>query len=327
MADSACWKITIVVLVAVGACRPGDQQATDRTAATVRQNGGTKTSPAEWDAAAWKPPAVATLNDDSLGRAVRRGLALLTATHDSLPRFVGGNLNCTSCHLEEGRRATAAPLSGVFARFPKYLDRTGAVIPLEDRVNYCFTRSLAGSRLPNDSREMQDIVAYLAFLSRGVPVGSHIAVEGMPQMPKLVGDTPRGATLFASNCVRCHGPDGVGIANVPALWGPKSFSVGASMAREERAASFIRHNMPFDKPGTLTDQDAFDIAAYVTAKARPDSPGKEHDWPLGGAPADVPYDTKGHSAFRPPPLLPRRDRGGAIVPAPRPVSATAASVR
>ena len=99
MADSACWKIAIVVLVAVGACRPGDQQAADRTAATVRQNGGTKTSPAEWDAAAWKPPAVATLNDDSLGRAVRRGLALLTATHDSLPRFVGGNLNCARQRL------------------------------------------------------------------------------------------------------------------------------------------------------------------------------------------------------------------------------------
>ena len=28
----------------------------------------------------------------------------------------------------------------------------------------------------------------------------------------------------------------------------------------ERAASFIRHNMPFDRPGTLTDQQAFDVA-------------------------------------------------------------------
>src|SRR2546421_6384634 len=86
--------------------------------------------------------------------SVYRGLALMTHTRDSLPAYVGGNLNCVSCHLDEGRRPNAAPLSGVFARFPKYLDRSGAVIPVEDRVNYCFTRSLAGSKLPVDSREM-----------------------------------------------------------------------------------------------------------------------------------------------------------------------------
>ena len=97
------------------------------------------------------------------------------------------------------------------------------------------------------------------------------------------------------------------------------------MARLERAASFVRHNMPFDQPGTLTDQQAFDVASYVNAKARPDSPGKESDWPAGGAPADVPYGTKGHTAYQPPPLLPRRDVAGAVVPAPRAASASARS--
>ena len=104
---------------------------------------------------------------------------------------------------------------------------------------------------------------------------------------------------------------------IPALWGPKSFSIGASMARVERAASFIRRNMPFDRPGALNDQQAFDIAAYITAMPRPDSPGKEDDWPNGGAPSDVPYDTKGHKAFRPPKVLPRTTNpAAAIVTAP-----------
>lgn len=265
----------------------------------------------------WSPPAVDSTPDDPYGAAVYRGLALLTHTRDSLPRFVGANLNCTSCHLDEGRRANAAPLAGVFARYPRFIDRAAAVVPIEDRINYCFTRSLAGSRLPNDSREMQDIVAYLAYISRGVPVGGHVTGEGMPKMPALTGDSVAGHTLFTENCARCHGPDGAGIGPAPALWGPKSFSIGASMARPERAASFIRHNMPFDKPGTLTDRQSFDIASYITAMARPDLPGKDRDWPNGGTPADVPYDTKGHKASRPPKLIPRPgDPASAIVDAP-----------
>jgi thiosulfate dehydrogenase len=277
-----------------------------------------------WDSTAWRPPSVADLHGDSLSNAIRRGMALVTATADSLPGFVSGNLSCTSCHLDGGRRATAAPLTGVFARYPKYIERTGAVVSMQDRVNYCMTRSLSGTRLPNDSREMQDIVAYLAFMARGVPVGAGLPAQGMPVMPKLEGDTARGDSVYRVACARCHGADGAGIGalRAPALWGPKSFSIGASMARRERAASFIRHNMPFDRPGTLTDQEAFDVAAYITAKPRPDMPNKANDWPFGGAPADVPYATKGHEAFHPPPLLPRKNPSEAVVPMPPRASAT-----
>ena len=132
-------------------------------------------------------------------------------------------------------------------------------------------------------------------------------------MPDLIGDSARGRALFVDNCARCHGNDGAGLGSIPALWGSRSFSIGASMARQERAASFIRHNMPFDRPGTLTDQQAFDVAAYVTAMTRPDSPGKENDWPRGGAPADVPYDTKGHKAYKPPKVLPRTTNAAAAI--------------
>ena len=78
----------------------------------------------------------------------------------------------------------------------------------------------------------------------------------------------------------------------PPLWGPQSFNVGAGMARLRTAAAFIRHNMPFDRPGSLTDQQAIDVAAYVVAQPRPDFAGKERDWPEGGAPPDVAYQTE-----------------------------------
>jgi thiosulfate dehydrogenase len=302
-----------VVAGLVSACSL--QEASNRvdSTAAVTQRPSTR----GWNPDTWTAPVVDSTPDDPFETAVYRGLALLTHTRDSLPQYVGGGLNCTSCHLDEGRRVNAAPLIGAFARFPKYMDRSGAVVPIEDRVNYCFTRSLAGSKLPPDSREMQDIVAYLAFISTDVPTGSHVRGEGLAKMPALTGDSAKGRRLFTDNCVRCHGNDGAGLGPIPALWGPQSFSIGASMARVERAASFIRHNMPFDRPGTLTDQQSFDVAAYITSMTRPDSPGKESDWPNGGTPADVPYDTKGHKAFHPPKVLPRTTNpAAAIVAAP-----------
>lgn len=302
------------------ACRQADPQ--DRAPVSLS---GSATRAVAWDPSAWRPPTLTELPTDSLGAAIRLGRALIIATADSLPQFVGGNLNCASCHLDEGRRGTAAPLTGVFARYPKYVDRTGAVVSMQERVNYCLTRSLGGRRLPNDSREMQAILAYLAFMSRGVPVGAHLSVEGIPKLPSSVGDTVRGAEVYRTVCARCHGAEGAGMTNVaklpgvkvPALWGASSFSIGASMARLERAAAFVRYNMPFDAPGTLTDRQAYDVAAYITSKPRPDMPDKANDWPLGGAPADVPYDTKGHKAFRQPPLLPRANATEGYVPAPR----------
>jgi thiosulfate dehydrogenase len=145
--------------------------------------------------------------------------------------------------------------------------------------------------------------------------------EGLRTMPvSLSGDRARGQTVFNTKCLACHGADGQGNPaippSVPPLWGPKSFSVGASMARQGKAASFIWHNMPYGAGKTLTPQEAFDVAAYITAKPRLDSPGKEQDWPATGAPADVPYATRGHTAFQPPPLLPRPNRRDAIVPSP-----------
>jgi thiosulfate dehydrogenase len=270
--------------------------------------------------AVWTPPREADIPADSMGASIRRGLYLLRFTPESLPDYATGAMRCSSCHQDDGIKVTAGPLTGSHARFPKYMPRSGTVIGLADRVNYCFTRSLAGNALPVESREMTDILAYLAFISKDVPVGTKIeGADGLVSMKDtLVGDVSRGADLYVSKtCVSCHMADGQGVAGAfPPLWGPKSYSVGASMTREERAASFIYHNMPQTAPGTLTPQEAFDLAAYVNSHPRPDSPGKELDWPMGGAPKDVPYATKGHEAYRPPPLLPRATPERALVPNP-----------
>jgi thiosulfate dehydrogenase len=304
---------SLLALLVLAACSV--QEASNR-GDSIALDGTKRGASRSWNPNTWQPPVVDSTPDDPYEAAVYRGLAILTHTHDSLPTYAPSSLNCVSCHLDEGRRPNAIPLTGVMARYPRYIDRVNAVIPIEDRINYCFTRSLSGSRLPADSREMQDLVAYFAYISKGVPTGEHVRGEGMAVMPKLIGDSARGRPLFTENCARCHGPDGAGMGTIPALWGGRSFSIGASMARVERAASFIRHNMPFDRPGTLSDQQSYDIAAYLTSRSRPDLPGKENDWPNGGAPSDVPYDTKGRKSSRPVKPIPRVNAAGAVVTAP-----------
>ncbi|HUO52346.1 MAG TPA: c-type cytochrome, partial [Gemmatimonadaceae bacterium] len=228
------------------------------------------------------------------GVSARRGLALMAHTPDSLPAYAHSALRCMSCHLDDGSRAHGLMLLGVAARYPQYRSRSGHLDLLSDRINDCFKRSLAGAPLPVESAEMRDIVAYLTWISRGVGILDSLPGQGLVKLPSLPADTARGAAVFATACARCHGAGGAGgefTRPVPPLWGDRSFSIGAGMARARTLAAFVRENMPFDKPGTLTDQQAIDVAAFVAARPRPDLAGKEADWPNGDPPADVAYPT------------------------------------
>ena len=227
--------------------------------------------------------------DSPLGRAAQRGLAILDATRDSLPTHAGNALRCTSCHLDGGRRPHAMPWVGVTARYPQYRSRAGAVLTVEDRVQECIERSLAGRRLPSDDPRLRAILAYFAHISRGVPVGSRVPGQGVDSATASTPDPVRGQQVYASQCARCHGTDGLGLPGLPPVWGPESYTIAAGMARVQMAAAFIKRNMPFDAPGTLTDQQAVDVAAYINAQARPDFAPKHNDWPNGDAPPDVPF--------------------------------------
>jgi thiosulfate dehydrogenase len=181
------------------------------------------------------------------------------------------------------------PWVGSYSRFPQYRPRSGKVDRIEDRVNDCFERSLNGKALSNTSRDMRDIVSYLAFLSRGIPVGADMDGQGLARLKPVAGDLNRGVALYASTCARCHGVDGRGTALAPPLWGPRSYNVGAGMANIIVAASFIHALMPIDRPGQLTEQQAFDIATYVNTRPRPAFAAKYRDWPHGGKPIGADY--------------------------------------
>jgi thiosulfate dehydrogenase len=44
------------------------------------------------------------------------------------------------------------------------------------------------------------------------------------------------------------------------------------MHRINTAAAFIKANMPLGQGGTLTNQQAWDVAAYINSKPRPPDP-------------------------------------------------------
>jgi thiosulfate dehydrogenase len=237
----------------------------------------------------FRVPSETQLKDSTYRASALRGRALLLATRDSLPHNVGNALRCASCHLDGGLRRDAMPWVGAFARYPQYRARSGKVDLIEDRINDCFRRSMNGTALAPTGRDMRDIVTYLAFLSSGIPVGVEMEGQGFPRLQPLKGDPSRGAGVFTSTCSRCHGANGQGTALAPPLWGPRSYNVGAGMARINTAASFIYGLMPIDRAQQLTAQQAFDVATYINTRPRPDFPAKTRDWPRRGKPDDADY--------------------------------------
>jgi thiosulfate dehydrogenase len=261
----------------------------------------------------WTVPEVGALPDNDYGRQVRRGRDLITATYahigpevsDPAKRYAGNNLACGNCHLQAGTKKFGLPVFGLYGDFPKYSARAGAEISIEDRVNSCMTRSMNGRALPADAPELQAFVAYIKFLSTGVPPDQRIPGLGAGKIPELdrAADPVRGRAIYVAECQSCHNTDGSGIRRslpttdlgymVPPLWGSDSFNNGAGMDRLITAANFVHSNMPqgadYLNP-VLSTRDAWDVAAFVVSQPRPVKPELENDFPdLALKPVDTPY--------------------------------------
>lgn len=282
--------IRLAQVVAIVFCVAGLGNGLARGSGTALSSGQQTVKPR----VPFRVPSDNELRDSGYRASALRGRAILLATRDSLPRNVGNALRCASCHLDGGLRKNAMPWVGSYSRFPQYRARSGKVDLIEDRINDCFRRSLNGRALEPAGRDMRDIVAYLAFLSTGIPVGQEMDGAGLPRLLPMNGSAARGSALFATTCTRCHGATGQGTAVAPPLWGPRSYNVGAGMANIITAASFIYQLMPIDRAQQLTPQQAFDVATYINTRPRPDFAGKSRDWPHGGKPAAAEYHVLPH---------------------------------
>jgi len=255
---------------------------------------------------AWRPPDSSLIPHTAAGDLVRYGRQLVANTSlylgpGGVVAAISNGMNCQNCHLEAGSRPYGNNYSAVFSTYPKFRERSGTVEDIYKRVNDCMERSLNGGSLDTGSREMQAISAYINWLGQGVPRDTRPEGAGIRDLPFLnrAADPGRGQALYILKCRQCHGKEGEGLRNIdsplyvyPPLWGPHSYTTAAGLYRISRFAGYIRDNMPLgashDRP-QLTDEEAWDIAAYVNAQDRPERKFPK-DWPdISRKPPDHPF--------------------------------------
>ncbi len=252
----------------------------------------------------YRVPADTEIAEEPNADLILYGKRLHNETARLLPANVGASVNCSSCHLGQGKVSKGAHYFNAIAKYPQLMPRAGKEVDIEGRVNGCFQRSMNGKPLDRDSREMKAMVAYMAWLGQGMTPKQTVATpsEG-PIDQSLVPNPDKGKAIYAAQCASCHGEQGQGTRDqfgdiiFPPLWGDESFNIGAGLARTYKAASFVYYNMPMGvnrnaplgQGSVLTQQEAVDVAEYFTHMPRPDFAGKVNDWPNGKKPKDARY--------------------------------------
>jgi thiosulfate dehydrogenase len=225
------------------------------------------------------PPDEASIPDDQYGDVVRYGKSLFFDTQQLKQTYVGNGMNCRNCHLDNGRQADSSPLWAAHGMYPAYRKKNDHVNTYEERLQGCFTYSMNGTPPASGSKELTALIAYSYWMSEGVPLGKEMPGRGYPELAEAAQspDTARGELVYKSSCAICHGDQGQGMKSgeayvYPPLWGNDSFNWGAGMHRINTSANFIKANMPFGTPNTLTDQQAWDVAAFMNDHERQQDP-------------------------------------------------------
>ena len=255
----------------------------------------------------WIAPSTSSIADATLKAQVEYGRELIAHT----ARYLGvkgsvlannsNGMNCQNCHLEAGTKVFGNNYGSVASLYPKFRARSNSIENIYKRVNDCFERSLNGKPLDTLGKEMQAIKAYITFLGTNVKKGEKAKGSGFKDLAYL--DRPasveKGKLVYIAKCQSCHQangegqlqPDGVEYT-YPPLWGKNSYNDAAGLYRISNFAKYAKYNMPLgvshDSP-MLTDEEAWDVAAFVNTQPRPhkDTP---NDWAdISKKPIDHPF--------------------------------------
>ena len=221
--------------------------------------------------------------------------------HGSVKQMSNG-MNCQNCHLNAGKKNWGNNYSAVYSTYPKFRERSGAIETIYKRVSDCFERSLNGSAPDSSSKEYKAIYAYIKWVGQDVkknqkPVGS--GIEKLPFLERAANPM-KGNKVYIAQCQSCHGTNGEGQVSLnkisyeyPPLWGDHSYNTGAGLFRISNFAGYIKSNMPFKiathNSPTLTNEEAWDVAAFVNSQPRPKK-DLSNDWPdISKKPFDHPF--------------------------------------
>jgi len=210
-------------------------------------------------------------------------------------------MNCQNCHLQGGTLPLANNFGKVYATYPQYRARNNAVQTIYGRITDCFERSLNGTAPDTSKPAMRAMYAYIKWLGNDVPKGKSPAGTGVARLPYLnrAANPVEGQMIYTASCSSCHGNNGQGQLSAagtgytyPPLWGPNSYNDGAGLYRIGSFAGYVKNNMPFGstyKAPQLTNEQAWDVAAFVNSQPRPHK-DQSRDWPvLKSKPVDFPF--------------------------------------
>lgn len=253
----------------------------------------------------WFGPSKYSLPDDDT--LARYGYQLISNTSHFLgPKGtvaqITNGMNCQNCHLSGGTLPWGNNYGAVASAYPQFRARSGGTETIVKRISDCMERSLNGTAVDSTSTEMKAIIAYMNWLGEGVPKKFKPKGSGIMDLPYLdrAADPKRGQIVYTTKCQRCHGADGQGLKNpegtgytYPPLWGEHSYNTAAGLYRISRFAGYVKNNMPFGEVEyhnpQLTNEEAWDVAAFVNSQPRPSKIFKE-DWPdISKKPVDHPF--------------------------------------
>jgi cytochrome c len=227
-----------------------------------------------------------------------------TAYPDTGAPYVSTVTACSSCHFTGGHVPFGTPVYQSPSRYKPnpvtglgpYFGPLGYHRDLEDSIIDCFRNCMNAERAPaKDDPVMIALVDYIRWVEEGIidPAmradWNLLPPEAGPKLPTIAGisamraDPVRGGAIYQNRCSDCHDDDGPGQGEyrideerprVPALWGvADGYSRGAAFYRNTVLAAYIQTHMPYDAPGTLSAQDALDIAASINAADKPRGSG------------------------------------------------------
>ncbi|MBL7829318.1 MAG: c-type cytochrome [Saprospiraceae bacterium] len=256
----------------------------------------------------WIAPNAYLAETDAEAELIAYGRDLIVHTQDYfgkdglLHSGAINELNCQSCHLDAGSKPFGNNYFAVQSTYPQMRARSGTLETVSKRINDCFQRSLNGQALDSTSREMNAMKAYIRWLGTGIPQGVKPKGVGLVEVPFLerAASPEIGRGVFMAKCASCHGADGQGLPippdgarKYPPLWGEGSYNEAAGLFRLSRFAGYVKANMPlgasFESP-QLSDEEAWDLAAFVNSQPRPKHPFLGADWPdISKKPFDHPF--------------------------------------
>lgn len=257
------------------------------------------------DTFAWKAPDEATISKDEAGDEIRYGKELIAHTAiyfgpKGKVAKISNGMNCQNCHNYAGTKPYGFDFSKVATTFPQFSKRSQSWLSIAGRINSCFHRSLNGQSPDTTGKEIKAMIAYIKWVGKNVPKGVQPVNTGVLDVNYLdrAADRRKGRIIYAT-CQVCHGTYGQGQLNeqgneyiFPPLWGPHSYNDGAGLYQLGLFAAFVKANMPFGttyKHPFLTDEQAWDVAAFVNSQPRPHKDQSKDFSVISNKPVDFPF--------------------------------------